>query len=160
MLDTPEKKLEHLFDEFIWAWYRSCLGVDRKQKPMLVLPEKVRILLTSPLILNLILTRWREGLSICFHGINITTVRLNELNEMHKIIHKTSDENIQLFYEELYETRKLINDHNRRIRRLPSTEQELKEQVEKQALWMYKFFTVSEREMVNEIADWYCESIK
>jgi hypothetical protein len=161
MLDTPKEKLEHLFDEFIWSWYNTCLPSDLNKMPKMNVPYEIRILLISPMIVELIFTRWDEGLQDRLYGIDFLTKLVNEIDK--KSQNKYSDfskfERLEL-YGVMRKARYCIKEHNQRMKQLPDTKQKLRRKIISQLPWMFATFTHSERAMITEIAAWYCESIK
>ncbi len=160
-MDTPEELYEYYYDQFIWSWYLTCLPDDRYFIAKRVMPENVRILLTSPMIANLILTRWDQALRDRINGA------AQLYNEVLKLEHMSRRKMSQYSKEERREIRQYIkvsreyfDDHVLRIENLPMGSGESARLIYNQAPWMYGYLAKCDNDAILKIADWYCESIK
>jgi len=160
MLNTPEEKLEHLFDELIWAWYLTCLPADRRSMPQKALPEEIEYLLTSPMIANLILTRWQEGLAPRLDGLawHAKLIRSVERLTQKARSEYTASERAEL-RKSLRIAQAYLEEHKQRMAQLSLTREALVWQLCDQVPWMLATFTRSEQQMLSEIATWYCRQI-
>lgn len=157
MLNTPEEKLEHLFDEFVWAWYLTCLPTDRRQRRSMLPPPLVHDLLTSRRIAELIMTRYDEAFAS-------KRIDLRSMAHQYRYSRKysardTSDHSLRYTlsgYDAVHIKNELFQFQLRALL-LPQTIEAMQEELRNQVSWMYAYFNPSERVFLDEIAVWHAE---
>ena len=157
MLKTPEEKLEHLFDEFVWAWYLTCLPTDRRKWRAEFPPPLVHTLLTSRRIAELILTRYDEAFAS--KRIDLRS-RAHQYRDSRK--YGVRDRNHDLSHCSLYggditQIKNELFQFQLRALLLPQTIEAMQNDLRNQVSWMYATFTPSERVFLDEIAVWHAE---
>ena len=157
MLTTPEEKLEHLFDEFVWAWHLSCLPTDRQKWRAVQPPSLVHDLLTSRRIAELILTRYDEAFAS-------KRIDLRSLANQYRYSRKYSARDRSNFLSHIsicgYNAVQIKNElfqFQLRTLLLPQTVEAMQKELEHQVSWIYAYFSVSERVFLDEIAVWHAE---
>jgi len=157
MLKIPEEKLEHLFDEFVWAWYRTCLPSDRRKLRAIPVPPQVHDLLTSRRIAELILTSYDEAFAS-------KRIDLRSLAHQYRDSRKTAARDMShhlsrctLCGGDVVQIKNEFFQFQLHALLLPQTIEAMQEELQHQVSWMYACFTESERVFLNEIAVWHAE---
>lgn len=157
MLKTPEEKLEHLFDEFIWAWYRTCMPADRRKLRTIPVPRQVHDLLTSRRIAELILTRYDEA----FASLRIDLrSRAHQYRGSRKFAARDMSYHLSrctLCGGDVVQIKNELFQFQLRALLLPQTIEAMQQDLRHQVSWMYACFTASERVFLDEIAAWHAE---
>lgn len=157
MLNTPEEKLEHLFDEFVWAWYLTCLPTDRRKRRAVLPPPLVHDLLTSRRIAELILTRYDEAFAS--KRIDLRSLA-HQYRDSRKYAARDMSHSLSRFTlcgGDVTQIKNELFQFQLRALLLPQSIEAMQEELRHQVSWMYAYFTPSERVFLDEIAVWHTE---
>lgn len=158
MLKTPEETMESILHDITWAWYATCLPMDRQDNVPGAVPPEIAAFLTSPRIAALILARYHDGMAIVIEGMREQARRYIVLTErlQRQRSHLSTYER-QLAKHEMAEAVEDFFNYQLRSFQLPATVEAMRVQLRAQLPWMYTQFTASKQAQLAELAAWHAQ---
>jgi hypothetical protein len=150
MTTSHEPSPEQMSGTVVWAWYATCLPMDRTTLPTSTMPKRIRRFMSSPAMAQHLLNHFDEALAPLRQFLH------SHAQRVHAVHQRSAGTELDMT-EGDFESFGFLLDFGARMLQRPHLLDEMRAKLQVQAPWMWARFTPMEQRFITGMADWYAK---